>query len=233
MAKPKILLVDDTRLVLELEKGYLKFSDVEIVTAANGQEALELIRNGAPDLIFMDMHMPVMDGIACCKALKADPFLKEIPVVMITTAGKDEDRRCAQEAGCDNFLTKPIDRRAFLEMARRFTDGVDRRVPRVPCGIPVLLVQDGIPVAVESADLGEGGLFVAARCPVRKEDQVKVAFFLPVAGDVLVQADGRVAWINSTEPRVKPALPNGFGIEFTDLPQDSLLALRSFVQGSM
>ncbi|UFS71499.1 response regulator [Geomonas sp. RF6] len=233
MAKPKILLVDDTKLVLELEKGYLKFSNVDVITAANGQEALDLVRTEVPDLIFMDMHMPVLNGIGCCRKIKADPFFCEIPVVMLTTAGREEDRELAAQAGCDDYLTKPIDRCAFLEMARRFTAGVDRRVPRVPCRIPVLVVQEGLPVAAESADLAEGGAFITWSGSVEKDTEVKVAFFLPVEGDSLVEATARVAWVNSGEERVKPALPPGFGVEFSLLEEKSLAALKRFVQGSM
>ena len=138
VARPKILLVDDTRLVLELEKSFLKLSHVDVLTAMNGVEALEMIRKDPPDLIFMDMNMPIMDGITCCTQLKADPFMCSIPVIMLTTAGREGDRERASQAGCDGFLTKPIDRREFLEIARQYADAVDRRDIRVPCQFPAV-----------------------------------------------------------------------------------------------
>ena len=85
MAKAKILLVDDTRLVLELEKSFLKFSRVEIVTAANGVEALELVRKDPPDLIFMDMNMPVMDGLTSMRTIRS--MDAEVKLIMLTSLG--------------------------------------------------------------------------------------------------------------------------------------------------
>src|ERR1039457_2919395 len=87
MNTPKILLVDDTKLFLKLEQEYLKHLAVTVLTAENGIEALEIARSQNPDLIFMDINMPVMDGVSCCAAIKADPGLRSIPVVMVTTKG--------------------------------------------------------------------------------------------------------------------------------------------------
>ena len=120
MATTKILLVDDTKLFLKLEREYLKQSSVVILTAENGRQALEIARNERPDLIYMDLNMPEMDGATCCAALKADPELRSIPVILVTTAGMSESVEQCKHAGCDGFLTKPIDRKTFLEMGRKF-----------------------------------------------------------------------------------------------------------------
>src|SRR5512144_2241892 len=91
MARPKILLVDDSRLFIEMEKEFLQPCAVMIYTARDGREALELVRMVRPDLIYMDLHMPEMDGAECCAALKADPDMKCIPVVMVVTMEQDDD----------------------------------------------------------------------------------------------------------------------------------------------
>lgn len=230
MNKPKILLVDDTRLVLELEKSFLKFSHVDVVTAANGVEALELIRKDPPDLIFMDMNMPAMDGIACCTQLKSDPFLSGIPVVMLTTAGKEDDRERAKKAGCDDFLTKPIDRRLFLDMARRYTDAVDRRELRIPCQFPVMFLLGKSPVGANALDISDGGLFLATREEVQPDRQVVVAFYLPAAAPVLMEIKGRVAWVNEEGKRVHGGLPVGFGVEFLELEEKETALLKSYIE---
>jgi CheY-like chemotaxis protein len=206
VAIPKILLVDDTRLVLELERSFLKLSHVEVLTAMNGVEALALIRKDPPDLIFMDMNMPEMDGVACCTALKADPFLSSIPVIMLTTAGREGDRERAAKAGCDNFLTKPIDRREFLDMARRYTDAVDRRDLRVPCQFPAIFLMGKSPVGAQVMDVGDGGVFIASHEPVRHGATVRLALYLPEPTPVLRELLGRIAWINVDGKRVNPTL---------------------------
>ena len=229
MAKPKILLVDDTRLVLELEKSFLKLSHVEVLTATNGVEALQLIRKDPPDLIFMDMNMPEMDGVACCIELKADPFLCSIPVIMLTTAGREGDRERAKEAGCDDFLTKPIDRREFLEKARRFTEAVDRRDLRVPCQFPAIFLVGHTPVGAQVMDIGDGGVFLATHEPVHQDTLVRLALYLPEATPILRELTGKVAWLNEDGKRVNQSLPTGFGVEFFDLEESERSALRHVV----
>ena len=233
MAKPKILLVDDTKLVLELEKSFLKLSHVEVLTAMNGVEALELIRKNPPDLIFMDMNMPEMDGVACCTELKADPFLCSIPVIMLTTAGREGDRERAKLAGCDDFLTKPIDRREFLEKARHFTDAVDRRDLRIPCQFPAIFLVGHSPIGVQVLDIGDGGVFLASHEPVRLDTLVRLALYLPEAKPVLRELTGRVAWLNEDGNRVNPTLPPGFGVEFLDLEESERSALKHLVDRGM
>ena len=131
MSTPKILLVDDTKLFIELEKNFLKHSPVHVLTASSGEEALEIAMRERPDLIFMDINMPGMGGLACCSTLKGDMMLSSIPVVMVSSCGKDEDLQECRKAGCDDILSKPIDKKLFLEKARFFLDTINRRDVRV------------------------------------------------------------------------------------------------------
>ncbi|HJV67009.1 MAG TPA: response regulator [Geomonas sp.] len=229
MTRPKILLVDDTKLILELEKSYLKLSEVEVITAGNGREALETVRRTPPDVIFMDLNMPEMDGITCCAELKKDPFYCDIPVIMLTTAGNEEDRERAAQAGCNGYLTKPIDRREFLTMARKYTVAVDRRQLRVSCQVPLLLLEEGTPVGAETVDISDGGLYVASGHPLPQDAQIRLALYLPGPSGFLLEGSARVAWTNAEEHRVKPALPAGFGVEFVNLPESQLTALEAFM----
>lgn len=232
MAKPKIMLVDDTRLILELEKSFLKFSHVDVVTAGNGVEALELVRKDPPDLIFMDLNMPAMDGIACCTLLKADPFLCGIPVVMLTTAGNEQDRERAKQAGCDDFLTKPIDRRLFLEMARKYADTVERRDLRLPCHMPVLFLLEKSAVGGHALDISEGGMFLATRERVLLNQKLRLAFYLETEGLPLFEVKGKVAWLNDEGKRVHAGLPCGFGLEFVELEDWQVVELKNFLEAA-
>ncbi len=232
MSKPKILLVDDVQLILELEKSFLKFLPVRVMTARNGQEALETARRERPDLIFMDMNMPVMDGPACCAAIKADPEIAATPIVMVTTAGREDDEALCRRAGCDEFLTKPIDRRLFLEKGRKYIPTIDRREPRVPCCTTVSVGSGGGPVQGISADLSIGGMYVAADLPVVADTPVELTFKVPGEEGREVSATARVAWENSGDCRRKPGLPVGFGVEFTEMDPDAASFIRAFVDGT-
>lgn len=230
MPTPKILLVDDTKLFLELEKSFLKLSPVRVLTALNGVEALEIARNERPDLIYMDLHMPQMDGALCCAVLKGDPVLRSIPVIMVTSAGKEEDARLCREAGCDDFLTKPVNRKEFLEKGRKFLDGIDRRDIRIPFRTPVKFKAHNVFFSGISADLSSGGIFVVADFDIEPKTPVELAFALPGNGSVFQKIEGQVAWQNNRKNILKPSMPPGFGIEFTNLPREAAETIHSFVE---
>ncbi len=229
MPTPKILLVDDTKLFLELEKSFLKFSPVRVLTAGNGIEALEIVRKELPDLIYMDLHMPQMDGALCCAVLKGDAALRMIPVIMVTSAGKEEDVRLCREAGCDDFLTKPVNRRVFLEKGRRFLDRIDRREVRISCRTLVKFRAHNVHFSGLSSDISSGGIFVATDFEIEPKTPVELAFELPETGCLLEEIKGKVAWQNSGKNILKPSLPPGFGVEFTNLTKEAAETIKSFV----
>jgi CheY-like chemotaxis protein len=125
--KKKVLLVDDTETVLMFERMLLRGSGFETEVARNGVQALEQVAKDRPDLILLDIMMPVMDGIETCRRLKSNPATKNIPVFIVTTKGADDMVEQAFEAGCDDFLTKPIDKLLLLKkMKSYFSDRPDK-----------------------------------------------------------------------------------------------------------
>lgn len=229
MSTPKVLLVDDTKLFLELEKNFLKFSSAQVLTACNGAEALEIIRKEKPDLVFMDLHMPLLDGAACCATLKADPDLRSIPVIMVTSAGKEEDIKLCTEAGCDDFLTKPVDRRLFLEKGRKFLQKIDRREARVPCRTPVKFKVHNLHLSGVGADISRKGLYVAAEYELEEKTPLELSFTLPESDCTFTDIKAQVAWRNSKKNRLKQGLPVGFGVEFINLPEEKAEIISAFV----
>jgi adenylate cyclase len=108
-ARPKLLLVDDLPPNLRMLEGILVPQGFEILTAANGREALEQISAERPDIVLTDVLMPVMDGYELCRRLRADEATRLLPVIMITASGEQEKSN-ALEAGADDFLVKPLNR---------------------------------------------------------------------------------------------------------------------------
>ncbi len=107
--KPKILIADDepqNRMLLRL---FCEKWNYEVIEAENGKEAIEKAKEENPDVILMDIMMPIMDGFSSTKVLKSDPETEFIPVIMVTALDAREDRLKGIEAGADDFLTKPID----------------------------------------------------------------------------------------------------------------------------
>lgn len=117
MSHSKLLLVDDEPLNLKLYEKMLKDHDSQIITATNGQDCLDKVREHFPDLILLDWNMPVMDGIQALEILKKDETTKDIPVLMITgVMTSSEDLAFAMSVGAIDFLKKPFDK---LELSAR------------------------------------------------------------------------------------------------------------------
>jgi two-component system alkaline phosphatase synthesis response regulator PhoP len=117
---PKILIVDDephVRLLLGRILEELEDEGVELLTANNGAEALETIRAEKPELVFLDVMMPEMDGFDVCQAVKHELGLKDVYIVMLTAKGQEVDKQKGQEAGADTYVTKPFDPDEMLEKA--------------------------------------------------------------------------------------------------------------------
>src|SRR5215471_4615029 len=109
-----ILIVDDEPFNVDLLEQQLEEFGYATVSASNGQEALEKVAAEAPDLILLDVMMPVMDGFTVCRILKENDETRLIPIVIMTALGAVDDRIRGIEAGADDFLTKPVDERELL-----------------------------------------------------------------------------------------------------------------------
>ena len=119
MAKKKILIVDDTEFNRDLVIQLLE-EDYDTVIAENGAEALTVTETERPDLILMDLGMPVMDGWEATRKLKANDALKHIPVIAVTSHAMVGDEIDARKAGCDDYLPKPIDDELLMQKIKKF-----------------------------------------------------------------------------------------------------------------
>ncbi len=118
-AQHTVLLVDDNAQNLELLEVYMEdVPEVRVVTATNGLEALKMVEEESPALILLDIMMPKMSGFEVCKRIKSDPTTRDILVVMVTALNETGDVERAAECGTDDFLSKPIDRRALVDLVR-------------------------------------------------------------------------------------------------------------------
>lgn len=112
----KILIADDNQQNCELLDAYLSDADYDIETAHDGQETLDRVADWGPDLILLDIMMPKLSGYEVCQQLKADEKTRAIPILMVTALNEKNDIEKAVQAGCDDFLTKPVNQ---LELKTR------------------------------------------------------------------------------------------------------------------
>jgi two-component system cell cycle response regulator DivK len=106
---PKILLVEDNEMNRDMLSRRLRRNGYVVAMAMDGQSALEMSQSEAPDLILMDIGLPVLDGWEATRRLKADLATRHIPVIALTAHAMSSDREKAFEAGCDDYETKPIE----------------------------------------------------------------------------------------------------------------------------
>jgi CheY-like chemotaxis protein len=117
---PKVLLVEDNEMNRDMLSRRLARNGYDVVIAVNGQEGVDMAGREKPDLILMDMSLPVLDGWEATRRLKADPATASIPVIALTAHAMDSDREKALAAGCDDFDTKPIELPRLLEKMKAF-----------------------------------------------------------------------------------------------------------------
>jgi len=119
-SKKKILVVDDNEDNREIFVFRLQQLGFEVLVASNGKEAIETASQAKPDLIFMDLRMPVMDGWEATRALRQTEWGKDLPVVAVTAHAMEEDRKKALNAGCNELIPKPVmDYAIFRETIQR------------------------------------------------------------------------------------------------------------------
>ncbi len=124
---PLVLIVDDVQDNRTIYVLFLRFSGFRVTEAENGEEAVDKATSLLPDVIVMDLSLPVMDGWEATRRLKRDPRTKKIPVIVLTGHALPEHAQAAREAGCDLVITKPCLPDQLLETIRRILDAPKTR----------------------------------------------------------------------------------------------------------
>lgn len=116
---PLVLIVDDDENLLTISEVRLKASGYQIEKANNGLIALETVKRRRPDLIILDVMMPIMDGFSVCKQLKSDDDFKDIPIIFLSARDEESDIKFGYSLGAEAYLTKPYDGNELLENVNR------------------------------------------------------------------------------------------------------------------
>jgi len=111
---PRILVVDDNAANVDILRARLAANGYEILTAGDGEQALQAIREHQPDLVLLDVMMPKLDGIEVCRRVRADASIPFVPIILVTAKSDPKDVVAALEAGGDEYLTKPVDQAALV-----------------------------------------------------------------------------------------------------------------------
>lgn len=221
----KLLLVDDVKLFLELEKTLLTRSNIQLLTALSGQEAINIHRKEKVDLILCDMYMPGMNGDEVCRAIRSDEDLKNVSIIMVTTSAKDIDTCMA--AGANDSILKPINPTELLKKVGKYVNIAMRRDIRILARIGVEGVKG---VSSESflgntVNISSSGVLIETSHVFTIGENVSCSFFLPgnsapinAEGDVVRTANGSQAGMNY------------YGIRFIDIKEEDKLAIESYAK---
>ena len=116
----RILVVEDQEDNLRILRDLLTDAGFEVIEAVNGKEALSVAEAARPDLILMDIQLPELDGLEATRRIKANPAIRHIPVIAVTSYAMSEDNERAMAAGCDAYFAKPVSPRTLLAKIREY-----------------------------------------------------------------------------------------------------------------
>lgn len=221
----KVLLVDDVELFLELEKSYLEECGYDLVTATSGEETLRRIDELAPDIVLLDFYMPGMNGDDVCKTLKKSERWQNLPVIMVTAAGQMEEIQQCLESGCDDYVTKPVDKQELQEKIKRLLGMVDHQTSeRINLSIPVTIQADGRAYQAQTRDISLTGTYLQSDARVTENCPVDLRLSFP---------DGETLRLLGKVKRNNPETGDGFGVYFIHPGEKELETLEKLVQGDI
>src|SRR5215217_7001201 len=121
-----ILVVEDQEDNRQILRDLLKSADYEMIEAETGEEALAAVAKRRPDLILMDIQLPILDGYETTRRIKADPAMRSVPIIAVTSYALSGDEAKARAAGCDDYVTKPYSPRQLLAKIRDYLQQADQ-----------------------------------------------------------------------------------------------------------
>jgi uncharacterized protein (TIGR02266 family) len=230
MDKRTVLIADDNQFFIELEKTFFRRDEFSLITASSGVEALKAVYSANPDLVFVDLYMPDMNGDECCRVIKSDPRTKEIPVVIVTMSGKEADIERCRKAGCNEILFKPINRERFIETTKKYLKVQERDQVRYFARLQISFgKEDSQRMSDYAINLSTGGVFLETTNLMEENTPLAAEFVLPNR-NISISCKARVAWVNHPDLIKNQNLPVGMGIQFLDLSEESMNAIRSYIK---
>ena len=225
--KDKILIADDMETFLRLEKMLLERSGFEIVMAKSGSEAIKKIQMEKPKIVFLDLLMPDMNGDVVCRFIKANKALKHIPVVMVSTKSEPEYRERCMQAGCDDYITKPVTQRDLFEKIKKFIPVERRTFPRALLSVTVATTGKSFSFSEFTYNVSEGGIFLKTDTPLDINVVLDLVFSLPGA-EVPISTRGKV--VRAVTPnQARTSGPAGMGIQFVAIAPADVDRIRLYI----
>jgi CheY-like chemotaxis protein len=229
-ARKKILIVDDSTSTVMFMKIVLKRMGFDVCSAPNGLEGLRRVQQDSPDLVILDLSMPVMDGRTMLKKLRENNGSADLPVVIASVDESEETLTEIARLGISAYMKKPIkldNLHAVIEEVLFSPVGAGRRCLRSPYHERVVLRSGGVSRQLLAENLSEGGIYVRKEDPLETGTPVKVTFALGKEG--LLALAGRVIYQRTSQEGLSTK-PPGMAIEFDEMPAYAARLLKAFIE---
>jgi CheY-like chemotaxis protein len=216
-----VLVVDDSPTAVMYLSLLLKRMGFRVVPARSGSEALQLVRQGCPDAILLDLHMPEMDGLTFLSELRKDGAFRETPVIVVTVDTDPAVREKCLKSGCSGYLQKPVDLKELHTQIETCMQRADSKRDhlRAAFGKPVAVATSGRVGEYHAVTLSEGGIYLRMDDPFPSGTSVTVT--LPVDGGQPLTLQGEVLYDKGVQG-AQVSIDSGVAIAFSNLtPQQS------------
>ncbi len=226
--KKKILLVDDSNFFLEVEKDIFSRTDCDILTAKSGKEALDSIKSQRPDMILMDLYMHDIKGDECCALIKADPELRDIPVIIVTHSISPEDKTLCLKAGCDDYVVKPINKNTILEKVGKFAGINIAGHEKAPISAEVMYVVDKQPHKGYAYVISEDDMYMKVENLSPVGTTVNIIFTIAGISEN-IEAECEVVWTTEGRDDLHPQIAPGMVMKFNRISSKDAEAIATYV----
>ncbi len=231
--KSKILIVDDLRFFLDVQRSMLSQIDCDILTARSGLEALKIIKKDKPQLVLLDYEMPDLDGGKTCEILKKDPRYKDIPIIIISSEPSDDAKQKCISAGADQYLTKPVDQKELIEAVSELLKvRSSLYYPRATMRAEVYVRFEGEVKKYLSVDISVTGVFLESNDPLAPNTTVSLHFTIPTPKrDVKVQT--RVSRVLTADEMEQYGVFPGMAMEFLNLDLEDRKYIEQYIDNAL
>lgn len=226
----RVLLVDPSKSFIQFVKYVLNRLGYEVFHLETSDEVVDKINDIMPDLILMETNLKGIGGLELCKKIKDMNVLSSIPTAIVSIDGTIETRQKALEAGCIDYLTKPLTARTIHELMERHLPYHHKRHNiRVTMGVTAIVNDGKKSTEMKTLSIGEGGMYACTRTPSLAG--TKLGIILPLPGlNSSLNLQGEVIYAMDTESH---EMPMGMGIKFIGMDQNTITLLRHYMESCL
>jgi CheY-like chemotaxis protein len=225
LANVTVLIADDLKFFLEIEKSYLVRGGFEVLAVESGEKAVELAASQHPHLILLDLEMPGMDGAAACAKIRQDPSMAATPIIIMSASGSQKVRERCLKAGCTEFVIKPENPEDLLGIVARVLTVKQRDTERITVVFNVTGTTGEHEVVGRARNLSATGLLLETNTPLQVGAALELKFFLPKTKSSLEVKGEAVRVIKGADGTLE------VGIRFIDLSQTDQEQLQEYLSG--